>query len=185
MAAGLMRYALAVLALALLGACGPSGAAEPAPGEPTPYNAADVEFLRSMVPHHEEGVRIAVLAERSEREEVRLLGGAIEATQVAEIETMSNQLAEWRQPATPPPDEHHRHEERPSTAPAELTSLEQATGAEFDRRFLNLMLAHQDDAIQLARQEVLAGQDPATKELASRIDRSRSAQIEQMLTLLG
>ncbi|MGC7098880.1 DUF305 domain-containing protein [Amycolatopsis lurida] len=179
-----MRYAFAVLALVLLGACSPSGATESAPGQSAPFNAADVEFLRSMVPHHEEGVRIAVLAERSEREEVRLLGGAIEATQVAEIETMSKQLDDWKQPATPP-DGHHEHEERPSTAPAELKSLEQATGAEFDRRFLNLMLAHQDDAIQLARQEVLNGQDPATKELAGRIDRSRSAQIEQMLSLLG
>ncbi|MFI6025176.1 DUF305 domain-containing protein [Amycolatopsis magusensis] len=179
------RGTLAAFALVLLSACSPSGATEPAPGEPTPYNAADIEFLQSMVPHHEEGVRIAVLAERSDREEVRLLGGAIEATQIAEIETMSKQLNDWRQPATPPPDAHHEHEERPSTAPAELGALEQATGAEFDRRFLNLMIAHQDDATQLARQEAFTGQHPATKELAGRIDRSRTAQIEQMLGMLG
>jgi uncharacterized protein (DUF305 family) len=145
-----------------------------------------VMFLQMMVPHLEQGRTIARLAEdRAGRDEVRLLAAAIESTQADEEATMSARLREWRQPATAPVDAHSGHGGMPRTVDAELAALRGTTGPDFDRRFLNVMIAHQDDAIQLARVETATGSDSAAKALADRIDRSRSAQIHQMLTFLG
>jgi uncharacterized protein (DUF305 family) len=73
----------------------------------------------------------------------------------------------------------------PGTSAEEIAVLEKAAGAAFERAFLNMLIAHQDDAIQLARAEVASGSNAEAKALASRIDKSRSAQIAQMLTMLG
>jgi uncharacterized protein (DUF305 family) len=47
-----------------------------------------------------------------------------------------------------------------------------------------MMIAHQDDAIQMARMEESSGINPEARALAGRIDRSRTAQIQQMLALI-
>ena len=51
--------------------------------------------------------------------------------------------------------------------------------------FLNMMIAHQDDAMQLARMETSAGVNAPARDLAGQIDRSRTAQIAQMLGYLA
>ncbi|MFJ8958188.1 DUF305 domain-containing protein [Lentzea sp. NPDC102401] len=56
--------------------------------------------------------------------------------------------------------------------------------AEFDRRLLDVMIAHQDDAVQMARWEAGSGADREVKDLADRIDRSRTAQIGMMKKFL-
>ncbi|MGI5168508.1 DUF305 domain-containing protein [Spirillospora sp. CA-253888] len=149
------------------------------------FDDDDVMFLQMMVVHHGQGVRIARLAEeRAVRDGVRTLAGAIEATQISEIGTMAARLRGWRRPPTAPPGGHAAHGGMPATGEKEIEALEKARGAAFERRFLHVLIAHQDDAVQLARAEAAAGTDPATRELAGRIDRSRTAQIQQMRTLL-
>jgi len=98
---------------------------------------------------------------------------------------MSARLRDWHQPATAAVDAHSGHGGMPQTVDAEISALRKTIGPDFDRRFLNVMIAHQDDAIQLARVETATGSDPSAKALADRIDRSRSAQIRQMLDFLG
>jgi uncharacterized protein (DUF305 family) len=73
----------------------------------------------------------------------------------------------------------------PETTDAELKALARAPAGRFERDFLNPLVAHQDDAVQLARMETGGGQDPWTRRLAASVDRSRSAQITWMLALLG
>jgi uncharacterized protein (DUF305 family) len=73
----------------------------------------------------------------------------------------------------------------PGTSRAEIDVLKKATGTDFDRRFVNMMIAHQDDAIQMARSAAASGANPQARELARRIDTSRTAQIDQLLALLG
>ena len=143
-------------------------------------------FLQMMVPHLEQGQTIVRLgAERASRPEVRTLAAAIESTQADEVTTMSARLRDWHQPAVAPVNAHSEHGGMPAITDTELAALRKTTGPDFDRRFLNLLIAHQDDAIQLARVETATGSDPDAKALADRIDRSRSAQIHQMLDFLG
>jgi uncharacterized protein (DUF305 family) len=153
---------------------------------PQGFNAADVMFAQMMVPHHDQGIEIVRLADgRAIRPEVKTLAAAIESTQRAEAATMAGWLKAWGKPPTAPPDAHAAHGGMPGASPEGLTSLKKATGAAFDRAFLNMLIAHQDDAIQLARSETVGGANAEAKALAKRIDQSRTAQIAQMLAMLG
>jgi uncharacterized protein (DUF305 family) len=159
-----------------------SAVAEPNDG----FNAADVMFLQMMVLHHGQGIDIARLAaERPVRAEVKTLAAAIETTQATEMATMADWLREWGQPATADPDAHAAHGGMPGTSPAEFAALRRADGAAFERTLLDLLIAHQDDAVQLARGELAAGHNHRVRDLARRIDLSRSAQVKQMLSYRG
>ncbi|MFI0445902.1 DUF305 domain-containing protein [Actinomadura sp. 6N118] len=180
---GLKRIAICVaLALPpgalLLNSCGDHT-------PPSTFNSADVMFLQMMVPHHGQGVRIARLArDRAARPDVRTLAAAIETTQISEIKSMAGWLRSWRRPPTAPAGSHTAHGGMSMTSEAAIERLGTTTGTPFERDFLNMLIAHQDDALQMARREIAAGTNPEAKNLADRVARSRAAQITQMLTLL-
>jgi uncharacterized protein (DUF305 family) len=71
-----------------------------------------------------------------------------------------------------------------TTDPAVVESLATTPAARFDRTFLNLLTGHQHGAVELARLETGGGADPRAKDLAARIVRSRTAQVQQMAHLL-
>lgn len=190
------RRALGLAAgLLMLAGCG-GVASPPAPppppqataASPTPgsgFHPADVMFLQMMVPHHEQGLTIVRLArDRANRAEIRVLAAAIESTQADEVQTMTGWLQAWGQQPTAAPGSHADHGGMPDTTAGEIASLSRLAGPDFDRRFLNVLIAHQDDAIQLAKLQTATGMNPEAKALAGRIDRSRSAQIQQMLRFL-
>lgn len=193
------RAAIAVTLVGLLAGCGGAGATteETAPrastspvasGSPEPgksYNASDVMFAQMMVPHHGQGIKIVGLAaDRATTPGVKTLAAAIETTQTAEVTTISGWLRTWGKPATAPADEHTAHGGMPGTTEGEIATVRRKTGKDFDRAFLNMLIAHQDDAIQLARLEAATGYHAEVRKLATLIDKSRSAQIAQMLELL-
>ncbi|MGI5211917.1 DUF305 domain-containing protein [Plantactinospora sp. CA-290183] len=178
---------------------GPGGtsAAPPAPAgtaaSPTPsttpggFNAADVMFLQMMVTHHGQGLELVRLAEsRARRDELRTLAAAIDVTQAAERETMRAWLRGWGRATEADPDAHAHadHGGLPITGPEQIAALAGATGARFETDFLNLLIGHQHNAVELARTELRSGTNPEVKELARRIELSRTAQIDQMLKLL-
>lgn len=185
---------LAVAALPAVG-CSPGGGDEPgraragsapaeAPGRT--YNATDVMFLQMLLPHHGQGLEIVRMAEgRATRAEVRTLAAAIEVTQADEIKAMAGWLTSWGQPLRAEDDAHAAHGGMPGTTAEEIAVLEKTTGEDFERRFLNMLIAHQDDAVQIATMETSGGENPSAKALAERVARSRAAQIRQMLALLG
>ncbi|SDH52514.1 Uncharacterized conserved protein, DUF305 family [Lentzea fradiae] len=145
----------------------------------------DVMFLQMMLPHHQQGVELASLAtDRAEDGRVRMLAAAIASTQRTEAETMRNWLTAWGQPLTAPPDAHTGHGGVRRSDPEEVGRLAALTGREFDRRLLNVLIAHQDDAVQLARWEAAGGAHQEVKDLAGRIEQSRTAQITLMRTFL-
>jgi uncharacterized protein (DUF305 family) len=184
-----------VLALAGCGTAGRPPAAADSTGSSTGaslpgvagVDATDVMFVQMMLPHHRQGIQMVRMAkDREPRDEVRILAAAIDTTQSAEVDMMMGWLRTWQQPETPAdPHAHDAHGGVPATSLAAIAALQQATGADFDRRFLDTMIAHQDDAIQLARMELATGLDPGTKDFARRIDQSRTAEIKQMLRLRG
>ncbi|GAA0806460.1 DUF305 domain-containing protein [Spirilliplanes yamanashiensis] len=159
------------------------GAAAPAASAASgSFNETDTMFLQMMVPHSTQGIAIVKLAaDRSEREDVKTLAKAIEVTQQDEIKRMSGWLEQWKQPATASDKEHEEHGGMPGTSEKEISALRKAKGAEFDRLFLDTLIAHQDDAVQLARMETNAGVNVQATSYAKQVDQSRTAQIAQML----
>ncbi|MBN6050814.1 DUF305 domain-containing protein, partial [Nonomuraea sp. RK-328] len=171
---------MSALLLALLGS-GACGTPRPAPA---PVNAQDVMFTQMMVPHHRQGIEIAKLgAARGRAPEVRTLAAAVAATQQDEVEMMLRWLHTWEQPLAAPSGAHDHHGGLPETDRGRIAAL--AGSRTFDRDFLNLLIAHQDDAVQMAGTEVAHGANPEVRNWAERVRESRRAQIAQMKSLLG
>ncbi|MFI6095833.1 DUF305 domain-containing protein [Lentzea sp. NPDC051213] len=175
-----MRVLLLLLVFALSG-CG----SPPQPDGVLRGDPLDVMFLQMMIPHHEQGVSMVALASsRAQDEDVRMLAAAIESTQATELDAMKGWLNSWGEPLTAPPDSHAGHGGMRRSDPEEIARLQALRGNEFDQRLLNVMIAHQDDAVQMARWEHGSGAHKEVKDLAGRIEKSRSAQIEMMKKFL-
>ena len=160
----LRLVSLLVACAFVLTGCGVAQVSEP-PNHIT--NETDVMFLQMLVPHHRQGINIVRLAEgRKISTDVRMLVTAIEATQATEIEKMSAWLLAWGKPMTADPGSHAAHGGMPGTSTAELTALRNATDAEFEEKFLDMLIAHQDDARQLARMELAGGVNWEARDLA-------------------
>jgi uncharacterized protein (DUF305 family) len=186
-------HATVVLAAVLLVAgCGTqpdSTAANTTPAASAPvsgtFNDTDVMFLQMLGPHSVQGIEIVKIgATRAIREDVRTLAKAIQVTEAEEITRMSGWLKSWKQPATAAPDEHAAHGGMPGTSEKEIAALRKAPAAAFDRDFLQMLIAHQDDAVQLARMETASGVNVNAKSYAKQVDQSRTAQIKQMLAIV-
>lgn len=170
-----MRIALIFLLLAT--ACGPAAT------DSEPVNSDDVMFLQMMIPHHRQGIEIVRQARTmAKAEQIRTLAAAIEVTQNDEVKTMMGWLRSWDQPLAAPSGAHAGHGGMPETDREQIARL--ARSKSFDRDFLTLLIAHQDDAAQLAGLEIYNGANPKVKQWAGQVSRSRKAQIEEMMRLL-
>ena len=67
---------------------------------------------------------------------------------------------------------------------AQMQELTDATGADFDRLFLELMIVHHQGAIEMADTEIAEGSNPAALALAESIKTSQTAEIAEMQQLL-
>ena len=189
MAAARPLIAVAAGAVLLLGGCGfDGGTATPGPATTTAvspqFNAADVTFVRALVPQHLEGVEIARIgAQRSSRPEIRMLAGAIVATQTDEAARLTGWLSTWHQPA-PPTATTSGSTGKADPAKA-IAALRAMPAADFDKAFLDLMIVQQDAAVKLARAEAGAGANPNALAFARQVDESRTAEIAEMRNYLG
>jgi uncharacterized protein (DUF305 family) len=190
------RYGAALVALLapmLLVACGQ--AEQPATLPPSAsaagggggHNDTDVMFLQMMLAHHDQGLQMVRLAEDRASDDVRVLAQAVDATQSDEIVLMKKWLAGWSAPTTVDhaPSAHADHGGLPATGPEEISALRAAKGAAFEKAFLNLFVAHQHNAVEMANLERSSGSNADAKAFAERVRQSRTDQIQQMLTLLS
>jgi uncharacterized protein (DUF305 family) len=187
-----LHATVVLTAVLLVAGCGTQPDA-PAPGAAPAVSAAvsgtfndtDVMFLQMLGPHSVQGIEIVKIgAARATREDVRVLAKAIQVTEAEEITRMSGWLKSWKQPATASPQDHAAHGGMPGTSEKEISGLRKTSAATFDRDFLNMLIAHQDDAVQLARMETAGGVNPNAKAYAKQVDESRTAQIKQMLAIV-
>jgi uncharacterized protein (DUF305 family) len=190
------RLAAALIAAGLLAAGGCGTAPEAA--DPTKvtaavqadstFNETDVMYLQMMVAHHGQGLEMVKLAEKSaERADIKTLAQAIDVTQSDEVELMTSWLEGWSKPTTVDhaPSAHADHGGLPATGPEEIAALRKAKGAAFETAFLNLFVAHQHTAVEMAKMETTGGVNAETKAFADRVRQSRADQIQQMLTMMS
>lgn len=184
----LALVALAVAGALLLAGCGEDSTESGDSGGPdaATHNEADIAFAAGMIPHHQQALEMAeVAAERAADPKVKDLAGRIEKAQDPEIEQMSGWLREWGQPVPTPGGGHAGHSGMPGMmSDAEMGSLMKASGADFDRMFLEMMIRHHEGAIEMAKEEQTKGANAEAKRLAGSIATSQSAEIEEMRDLL-
>lgn len=154
------------------------------------HNEADVEFNQMMIPHHRQAVVMADLVPtRTTNAELQALAAQIKSAQQPEIDAMSARLSGWGV-EVPAEDSmtmgHGGHGGMPGMMTEEqMTAMENASGAEFDRLWLEGMIAHHEGAVAMANEEIASGSDPSSKEMAEQIKASQTAEIAQMKHMLG
>ncbi|MBO4208481.1 DUF305 domain-containing protein [Micromonospora echinofusca] len=160
------------------------------PTGPARFNGPDVMFAQMMIPHHRQAVEMSTLAEtRATDPEVKQLAAQIKAAQQPEIDKMTGWLTAWGRPTAMPgtsngPGMHHGGMPGMMTD-AEMTDLAAASGTDFDRRFLTMMVAHHKGALTMARDEISSGDNAEAKALAQAILTSQQAEIDTMNRILA
>lgn len=132
---------------------------------------SEAQFLVEMVAHHEEAIDAAAELARSDRPEMRELGRSIVEGQTAEVEQMEAWLAEWY------PDRSTSADYEPM-----MRDLEDLTGDELDRVFLEDMIGHHMAAVMMSQQLVVRdlADHPDVEDLARSISTSQHAEILTM-----
>lgn len=140
------------------------------------FNDADVAFLQMMIPHHEQAVDMAALAEvHATDPEVIDLATQIAAAQQPEIDQMTALLEEWEQPLGM---EGHEGMSMGGMATEEqMTELEAAHGADFDKLFVELMIAHHEGAVAMAEEHHAEGQNGDAAAIADAVIETQTAEI--------
>ncbi|WP_230312795.1 DUF305 domain-containing protein [Nakamurella alba] len=167
-------------------------ASSAAAGTTATYNDADVMFAQMMVVHHQGAVEMADLAAtRAEDPAVKELAATIKAAQEPEIAQMQAWLTTW----TPGSDstsmtdmtgmDHGGMDMPGMMSDEQMQQLTDATGAEFDRLFLELMIEHHQGALDMAESEKSDGANPDALALADRIIASQTVEIATMQDMLA
>ncbi|MEV4695740.1 DUF305 domain-containing protein [Micromonospora echinospora] len=157
----------------------PSATASVPPGADATVSGIDALFLAMLVAHTEQTLEIVRLGlDRVTDSHIRTLIAAVRATETDELVTMR----EWLRDAGPSAaaaaarHDHSGH----SDAAAGLARLRAAAPADADRVLLDVLSRHQRAAAELARAQITAGTSERVRELARRVERSRTAEIELM-----
>ena len=186
---------LAVVAAVTFAACGDdhssmstsgsSGASIPADAD---FNAADVEFAQGMIPHHEQAIEMADMAldpNVGASPDVVTLAEAIQAGQDPEIELMQGWLTAWDQPAMEDIEGHDMSSMVGMMSAEDMDELGTLTGAEFDKAWLEMMIAHHEGAVQMAETVKADGKNADVAALADQVIAAQTAEIDTMTALLG
>lgn len=171
------------------GGAGTPGVTQPGDSPAARHNDADTTFAQMMVIHHEGAIEMAALAEtEASSDDVRSLAGRIKAAQGPEIDQMRGWLTEWGEPAPEDSDmagmDHGGMDMGGLDQQAAMDELRGLDGVEFDRRFLELMIAHHQGAITMANEEVAQGENDAAVALAKAIIAAQEKEIAGMQAML-
>ena len=180
-------YAGAVLAAALtLTSCaGGSPVATPstsaASATAAAFNEADVTFAQSMLPHHEQAVEMSedLLAKDGINEDVRELATEIKMAQEPENAQLQHLLSQWGT------EEHDMLDMDGMMSSDDIAMLEDASGAEASKLFLEQMTMHHEGAVDMAKNETDNGQNADALALAASIVTTQTTEITVMSDLLA
>ena len=153
------------------------------------HNDADTEFAQMMIVHHEGAIEMADLAtDKAEDPEVVELAERIAQAQGPEIAAMTAWLEAWGEEVSP--SEHggmgHGGMDMDGMSQEEMMAqLDGLSGADFDRAFLEGMIAHHEGAVEMAEAQLQGGENAEALALAEKIIADQEAEIAEMREMLG
>ncbi len=161
------------------------------------YNDADVAFATDMIQHHAQALSMVDLTMGRDLDPaLSSLAEEIRAAQAPEIEKMVDWLGDWDQPVPETVRDHanahgdgHGEDGPESDVPGMMTAddmaaLEGATGAEFERMWLSMMVEHHEGAIEMAEAELDEGASKPALKLARSIIADQQSEIATMQEML-
>ncbi|MET9699488.1 DUF305 domain-containing protein [Streptomyces sp. NPDC006529] len=172
-------------------------------------NAADRSYVRRMTEHHRQALTMSALApQRASAEPVKRLAERIAAAQGPEIKVMESWLARYPERGTatagtgvpapgtatagtgvpapgaatggPAPHDHGGAPMPGMATEQQLQELARASGPDFDRLFLRLMIAHHQGAVTMAGEALAGGNNGAVEEMANEVVAQQSAEVSRM-----
>ena len=162
---------------------GSSSSASPA--QSADANEADVMFASMMIEHHTQAIEMSdtLLSKDGIDERVTALAEQIKAAQEPEIATMEGWLEDWGASSSEMGGMDHSGGGMMSED--DMQALEQATGTDAARLFLQQMIEHHRGAIEMAQEEASNGQNSDAVDLANQIVESQTSEIATMEELLA
>jgi uncharacterized protein (DUF305 family) len=162
-------------------------------------STADVSFAQLMIPHHQQAVQMADLAlTTANSPDVKRLAEQIKAAQGPEITKMESWLAGWgaddqmhgMDPSAPANGDMGGMDMGGLSASGmmsrqDLDTLSTAAGADFDRMWLQMMIAHHRGAVIMAQQVLDTTSNPDVKGLAQAVVDGQTTEIDTMQQLLA
>lgn len=141
----------------------------------------DEAFVSNMIVHHEGAVSMAEMAgPKTSRPEIQDLAFSIITSQSTEIASLRDWQEQWGYKESSGhmmigDDEQMMHDM------AEMaTELENLSGVEFDKKFLELMIIHHQDAIDMSKPAASNASHQEVKTLAKAIIEAQMKEIAQM-----
>ena len=152
------------------------------------YVDADVNFLKGMVIHHKQALFMSRLAKkRTNNKTIIDLANRIDVSQEDEINFMESWLKSREEIMPKMPHDHSANMEMAGMAtPLQLKSLENSESTDFDRLFLQLMIAHHDGALEMVEELKKypgSANDPLLSEFVSDLVNDQGVEIERMNTI--
>ena len=164
----------------------------------TEHNDADVSFASDMIVHHAQALSMVDLTiDRPLDPEVTALAEDIRDAQGPEIETMTDWLTTWGEDVPETMRDHVNSHEgmegmdgiddgMPGMMTAEdMDALENASDAEFQDMWLEMMVEHHEGAVEMAETEQDDGQFKDAVDLAGQIIDAQEREIATMKDLIG
>ena len=154
----------------------------------TSYIQADVKFLQGMIVHHKQAILMSAMADKRTNNKIIVdLAKRIDVSQEDEINFMDNWLNERNEALSSMSEKHHMHMGMVGMAtPEQLDSLAASKSTDFDRLFLQLMIAHHDGALDMVKdlkQYRGSAYDPVLNEFVSDLVNDQGVEIERMNTI--
>ena len=189
--------ALVLILVATLAACGSDHSAGHSAGATQDtggaiangsLNAADVEFAQGMIAHHEQAIEMADIAldpDIGASPEVIDLATRIKGAQDPEVELMTGWLKAAGLPVAMDDSMGHDMSSMDGMMTAEqMDAMAGSTGLEFDKMWLEMMIAHHEGAVSQSETVKAKGADAAVLALADQIITAQRAEIIEMQALL-
>ena len=202
-------FSLTAFAISLMGVAQASDAPIVLPGAPgqdareltaeeavqitdTRFSPDDVRFMQNMIPHHHQAVLMSALVkDRTNHKDIVDIAGRIDASQSDEIKFMKGWLEERGQKA-PDPTAHDAmtmsHTMAGMASKDQMTALAAASAVDFDRMFLELMIAHHEGAITMVDNlldQPGSAYDPVLLDFVNGITAEQTSEIRQMNAMLS
>lgn len=154
------------------------------------FNDADVTFAQMMIPHHEQALEMAQLADgRASDAEIKDIVAKVEKAQDPEIKTMKGWLGSWKQPTameSMPGMDHGGGDQGGDgmMSDKDMKELKAMKGTEFDKMFAQMMIDHHKGAIAMAEDERKNGKNADAVQMAGAIVKGQSAEVKQLQSVL-
>ncbi|WP_138944974.1 DUF305 domain-containing protein [Plantibacter sp. M259] len=188
--------ALALTALLALTSCGGNtapgdgmegmdhGGRSSAPATNAAVNDADLMFANMMKEHHAQAIEMSdvLLGKEGVDQRVVSLAEQIKDDQMPEIEMMDQWLEDWGADTS---DMDNMDHGGGTMSEAEMQALEDASGANASRLFLEQMIQHHEGAVDMAQDEVDNGQNSAAIALAKTVIGAQTEEIAAMKDILA